>query len=271
MSQHTALHASSDQRLRFSGIVRSEFLKFRTVISHLVMGIAVLAMMAGFGFIGALSINYSETLGASLDMLRNSAQGIGGAGMSFTSMLFASWAVIFIGSEYSTRSIYTSLTIVPRRSALYIAKFIVVSFIGFFWGFICAAISFGIGSLTIIPELSPQLNSGVLLNWVAVGLYCMFVSWMGLGFGSLLRNNAGGIILSVITILVTYIVFLLFLPWDWAKDFTNYLPLPVGSELISYGKADDAKISYTMAASILALWGAVPAFFGYLRFRFTDS
>ncbi|MFW0109471.1 ABC transporter permease [Rothia sp. P13129] len=271
MSQHANVQATSRNVLRFGGVIRSEFLKFRTLTSHLIMGAVILLMMAGFGFIGALSINYSQTLGTSAESLKHMAHGVGGAGMPFTNMLFASWAVIFIGSEYATRSIYTSLTVVPRRSVLYLAKFIVVSLIGFFWGILCAATSFGVGLLIFNPDLAPELTSGVLLNWVAVGLYCMFMSWMGLGFGAFLRNNAGGIILAVITVLVSYIVFLLFLPWDWAKDFTNYLPLPIGSELISYGKAPDAKISYPMAASILALWGAVPAFLGYLRFRFTDS
>lgn len=275
----------SNKKLSFLGVIRSEFLKYRTLLTSWIMVIVTLLVMVGLAALAAYSLNFSLSfindvppeMGemdpssfGSVESLRNSAAALGGAGLDMANMLIASLAVVFIASEYSTRSIQTTLTVVPKRSMAYLGKFVVISVVSFVLGFVSAVISFYVGQLILDDQLKVDVNSGILLNWLAVAAYFMFMAWMGFGLGALIRNNAGAIVTAVALIFVSFIVFMT-LPWDWAKDFNDYLPLIIGRTFITYGLADDAEIGYAKAGLVLAAWGAIPALLGYLRFTLTDS
>lgn len=282
------------KKLNFFGVVRSEFLKFRTLTTNWVMVLIIGTVMIGLALLFALNLN------SQADMLRDNADmaaqmaaqaseegaagyfsieglvayahGLGSSGTMLANMLLASIAVVFVASEYATRSIGTTITVVPKRSMVYFAKFVVLSIFGFLTGFVFAALSFLISSALLNEELSSKVefSSGVVMNWVGVAIYFMLMAWMGLGFGTLLRNNAGGIVLVVVLMFVMPIIFGV-LKFDWVVDFAPYLPSNLGTSISSYGLPQDAEVGYQESGAWLALWAAVPALLGYLRFTLTDS
>ena len=285
ISPRTSTYANHN--LSFWGVLRSEALKFRTLTTNWVMTLVIGAVLVLLALAVGAALNklYDFTTdpqaaadaaerGAApqtIESIVNMAYGLGGSGMQLACMLIASVAVVFIASEYATHQINTTLTAVPKRSMVYIAKLIIVSIYAFVIGFVFAAISYFVGLLVVNENITNQMdfNSGVVMNWLGVAIFSMLMSWMGLGFGALLRNNAGGIVLVVVLMFVMSLVFLMF-PWEWATNFSKYLPMSMGETLIGYGLPDDAEIGYLKAGGILALWSGIPAILGYLRFRFTD-
>lgn len=277
-------------KLTFLGAVRGEAIKFRTLATNWIMLAVTLLIMVGMGAMFAVVINqmYESALaaqeavatgaapvaGPTVDNVYNYARGIGDSGMMFGSMLVASIAVVFIGSEYASRQINTTLTTVPRRTATYLAKLLVVSFWTFFIGFISAALSYGVAQLLLDSGITEAVtvNGDVVSNWVAVGLYCMLMSWMGLGFGTLLRNNAGGIVLVVLVMFILTIAMNMVAgASEMIQDFVPYLPMALGQTFTAVGIADDAAITNLEAGLWLSVWCLIPALLGWARLALTDS
>ncbi|MDO4898004.1 MAG: ABC transporter permease subunit [Rothia sp. (in: high G+C Gram-positive bacteria)] len=278
----------ADRKLSFLGMVRSEALKFRTLTTNWVMTGVIALVMVGLAAMYAAVINAMAedaemmaqaqegmaSSNAGIETVTNMAYALGSAGMDMANMLVASVAAVFIGSEYATRSIQTSMTVAPRRSALYLAKLLVLTVYGFVLGTLLACASFWAGYALLNSSIqdSIEVNQGLVLNWVAAGLYFVFMVWMGYGFGALLRNNAGGIVLVVVVFLILPIVAALFVTqYEWVADAFNYLPSGLGRVILTYDLSPDAEIGYLEGGTWFALWGAVPALLGWLRFTFTDA
>ncbi|WP_237203753.1 hypothetical protein [Rothia endophytica] len=280
----------SSHKLTFLGAVRGEAIKFRTLATNWIMLAVTLLIMVGMGAMFAVATNQmhesalaaqeavvvgaAPVAGPTVDDVYNYARGIGDSGMMFGSMLVASIAVVFIGSEYASRQINTTLTAVPRRTTAFVSKLLVVSLWTFFIGFISAALSYGIAQLILDSAITEAvaINGDVVRNWVAVGIYCMLMSWMGLGFGTLLRNNAGGIVLVVVLMFILTIALNMVAgASELIQDFVPYLPMALGQSFTAVGVADDAAITNLEAGLWLSVWCLVPALLGWARLALTDS
>ncbi|MBM7051819.1 ABC transporter permease subunit [Rothia sp. ZJ1223] len=280
----------ADKKLSFFGVVRSEFLKFRTLTTNWVMTGVLAVVVIGFAMLGGLFINsmYKSALSAaemeglpagSVDQsaatsFANDVFSNGAVSMDMANMLIASIAVVFVASEYATRSISTTLATVPKRSMVFFAKLLMMSVYSFTLGFVLSLLGFFASYAILEPAIrdANPFEVGVLYNCLAVAAYFMMLAWMGIGFGALMRNNAGGIVLVVSCLFVLPIMFALFAGgFEWATNMVPYMPNLLGHSMVAYEVAADAKHNNLEAAGYLAIWCVVPAVLGYLRFRFTDS
>lgn len=280
----------ADNKLSFFGVFRSETLKFRTLTTNWVMTLIIALVMIGLAILMGVMLNNmldsmnsqpevtgsGATVGTTLttmDQIVSYTKEFGSSGIDLANMLIGSLAVVFIGSEYATHSMQTTITVVPKRSMVYLAKLAVLSIYGFVLGFVLAAISYGVGTMILDQQIKDATSFDALVthNWIATGIYFVLMVWMGLGFGALLRNNAGGIMMVVVIFLILPIVLQLFsMGFDWVTDFLPYLPSSLGRTMLAED-VPDADISRKAAVWWFALWSAVPALLGYLRFCFTDS
>lgn len=276
------------KKLNFLGVVRSEALKFRTLTTNWVMTGVLALVTVGLGMLGGVLANSlfrdaaDKLQGSGIpaaDVYKVAAEGTrgivyssGAMGMDMANMLVASVAVVFIASEYATRSIGTTMTAVPKRSMIYFSKLLVLSTYSFIAGLVFSLLGFFASYLILNPDLRAQLpfESGVLFNCLGMGLYFMMLSWMGLGFGAFMRNNAGGVVMVVFCLFVLPVVLALFtIGFEWVSDLIPYLPNTLGRAMLAY-VPDEGDFSNLEAGSYLAIWCLVPAFLGYLRIRFTD-
>ena len=279
----------AQKRLGFMGVLRSEILKFRTLTTNWVMTLVIAAVVIGLALLGSLLVNtlYNDALSTAqgsgapaglaqdtaAENLRSMVFSSGAMGIDMANMLIASVAVVFIAAEYATRSINTTLTVVPKRSMVYLAKLFVLSMYGFITGVVFSALGFIFSYMLLQAEIRERfpIEAGVWLNCIGVGIYFMMLTWMGLGFGALMRNNAAGIVLVVFCLFILPIVLGLFtMGFEWAKTFLDYAPNSLGRQMLAYQLADDAKFNNVEAGGLLAVWCLVPALLGYLRIRFTD-
>lgn len=285
----TPAHPSrfAGSKLTLLGAVRSEAFKLRTVTGSWVLMVITLLLLVGMGAAYASVLNLSvgevasagpmmiESSGGPLEGIENEIYSSGSMGMMFGAMLVAALGVTFIASEYSTRAINTALTAVPRRTSFYLSKFLVITIATFVLGFMSSALAYSAGYLLLsssIKELVPFLDPVLLTAWASVGAFCVIMAWMGLGFGALLRNTAGGIVLVVAIFFILPIVLQLFtLVNESIAEFMPYLPMNLGSLFTTLGAGKDGGMSQGEAGAWLTLWGLGPALLGWVRLAFTDS
>ena len=98
----------------------------------------------------------------------------------------------------------------------------------------------------------------------------MILAWMGFGFGALLRNSAGAIVLTVVLLFVVTIVLSFFRSAEWASDVSKYLPVHLGENMLVYDTDKFKDPSYEVRCILFTLWGFVPLVLGWIRFKFND-
>lgn len=275
-------------KLNFFGALRAEALKFRTLTTNWVMTAVLALVMIGMASVYGLLLNRmsesaemmsqvaegAEFANAGIESITSLAYAMGASGIDMANMLVAAVAAVFIGSEYATRSIHTSMTVVPRRSTLYLAKMTVLTVYAFILGTVLSALAYWVGYSVLDTSLQQEMefSGGLVLNWVAAGIYFVFMAWMGYGFGALFRNNAGGIVMVVVIFFILPILASIFIgQFEWVADAYNYLPSGLGRVILTYDLKPDADISYLEGGLWFAVWALVPAVLGWLRFTFTDT
>jgi ABC-2 type transport system permease protein len=265
---------ASRVRLGFGRVLRSEWIKFRSLRSHwILLGVALLLSL-GFAALSSSSaltfIDFNEqaaqqmTEGSGLSlpegmgfgeyMAMSSANG----GLQLVMLLLGALAVLAIGSEYSTRSIQTTMTAVPRRTPVMLAKVVVLSAVTFGFGVLSALLS----HLLVQPVLAggdlgyDLLQEAVLLNILAVGVFYTITSWLGFGLGSLLKSTTWGIVVLVVLLMVLEIV-LFALSFEWLDDVKPYSPAAAGAQLTSMYQPSDAALNHVESGLVYGAWGLV--------------
>ncbi len=288
--------ARPSYRLTFLGVLRSEFLKFRTLVSSWVLVIVTVVAMIGLGalfaYVAVVQVGFNEDIQQQME----SDPQLGGemaampdpmdfalqspaAGVTLAYLILGALAVVVIASEFGTRSITSTFTAAPKRAEVYIAKAIVIGV----YSAVIAVISVLGAWLVAQPILSQEdltfslWREDVWFNILGVVVIFVLTAWMGMGLGALVRNNAGAIVILVVLLFVTAIIFSM-LPWDWAKDFTQYLPQSLAGILGNPVEPSDATQTategdapgYVEAGLWYAVWCGVPLVAGLFSFTSRD-
>lgn len=277
----------SEHHLSFFGILRSEFLKFRSLTSSWVLMIVTVALMGLLAMAMAAMANNASDLaentvvegGTSVPGAETYALQSPGGGTQMAYLILGSLAIVLIAGEFGTKSIISTFTAAPRRSAVYAAKLVVVSVVSILVAVVSAVLGWAAAQMILQSDLRYSLfREEILFHILAIAFIFMVTSWMGLGLGALLRNNAGAIVLYVVILFVLPIVFIFF-PWDWSRDFMHYLPQNLSTVLLNPVEAtnsdpsmpgDGPDLDYLKAAMWMVVWCAVPAVFGWLSFTARD-
>ncbi|KLU08214.1 MULTISPECIES: ABC transporter permease subunit [unclassified Kocuria] len=305
-----------DARLGFGRVLRSEWIKFRSLRSHWILLAVALLLALGFGALSAWSttslqdINQQaaqEQVDATLDgrspeeiglteeevqqqrdaFVAESDQqiaeqsgvalpeGMGfseylamtsaNGGLQLVMLLLGALAVLFIGSEYSTGAVRTTMTAVPRRTPVMLAKTVVLSVVAFLFGVLSAFLC----HLLVQPILAggdlgyDVWQEAILLNILAVGLFYMITAWLGFGLGALLKSTTWGIVVLVVLLLV--LEFVLFaLSFEWLEDAKPYSPGAASTQLTTVYQPSDAVLNHVESGLVYGAWGLLLVLAGIL-------
>lgn len=238
----------------FVDVARSELTKLRTVRStYWSLLVAVLAAVG----ISALACagtaaswdNLSDADRASLDPTSLSL-----AGLFLAQLAIGVLGVLSITSEYSTGSIRSTFTAVPRRPLVLAAKALVFAAVAFVVGLVASFASFLLGSALLSAHVSVSLGDpGVLRAVIGGALYLAVLGLLGLGLGALIRSTPGSIAALFGLVFVLPIV-ANFLPRAWHQAVTKYDPADAGSQILNVHHSADA----------LAPWAGFALFCGYV-------
>lgn len=274
--------------LSFLGVLRSEWLKMRSLRSQQVLFIITVVLILGLAMLLAPVFNeqlaqYEKNVSTSqivngqsvngseiIDQMKSASYSIGVVGASLGGIILSSMATVFIASEYATGAMQTSQLAVPRRSLLYSAKALVVTVVAFVVGTLSGILAFFLGQMILTEKLRVSFDGEVLRITLLLGLYLVVLAWMGFGFGALLRNSAGAIVLTVVLLFVVTIVLSFFRSAEWASDVSKYLPVHLGENMLVYETDQFKDPGYGMRCFLFTLWGFVPLVLGWIRFKFND-
>jgi len=239
-------------RAGFRGTLRSEFTKIRSVRSTYWTLLVLLAVSIGIGaaISAATAANWSHTTAqdrATFDATQASIAGLFYLGQLVIVVLGA----MVITAEYSTGMIRTSLTAMPRRATMYIAKAAVFAVVALVVTLAAAFISFFLGQslLASTHESATLSQPGVLRAVVGSALYVTLVGLFAFAAGAIFRHTAATIT-SIIGLLFVIPILAHLLPSSWYDDLARWLPDAAGRAIsATIGAAPRASASISSFAS----------------------
>lgn len=214
---------ASGSGLSFAGLLRSEWIKLRTVRSTLWSYATVILISIGMAALMAASFGAGGSqipADAQVAFVSQAAT----FGVFFGQLVVAVLGVLAISGEYTTGMIRSSATAAPRRLPMLAAKAVVLLVCTFVVGLVSTVASYLVASPILAGTgVSASITDpDLFLPLLGGALYLALVSVFALGNGAILRSSAGGIA-AALGILLLLPIALLMIPADWAADPMPYL------------------------------------------------
>lgn len=220
--------------ISLGSIVRSEWLKFRSVRSSIVGVVLTLVLTIGLAALVTWLIrrNWATTsvlTKATFDPVQTSLVGV----------ILAQFAIgvigaLFVTSEYSSGSMRTTLTAVPKRVELMLGKLIVLIASVFVLSEFCCFVSFLLGQKIfsgVVPTASLS-NSSDLRAVIFSGVYLTLFAALSFGLGIIIRHSGASICAIVGILLIVPLIFD-FLPQNVREAGDKFLPSELGNVMSS--------------------------------------
>jgi ABC-2 type transport system permease protein len=246
---------------RLGRLVLSEWTKLRSLRSTWLT--LALAALIGLGFavlvaasVGAGDLS-ADTLGADPVALVLGATGV-------AALVLGVLGALQMSSEYASRTISVSLTAVPRRRPLLVAKAAVLVAV-------VAPLSLAVsaGALLIGDAV---IDGGLTFSWPAVlgnTAYLTAVAVLGLSLATLTRSTAMAIAVLVAVVFVLPPLLPL-LPWGWVETVADLFPGAAQESLISTVPGT-APLGDVAAVRTLVAWTVVPLTAGAILLTRRDA
>jgi ABC-2 type transport system permease protein len=255
----------------FGSVVKSEWLKFRSVRSSITGIVVTFVLTLGLAALVTILIRthwstttYQNKL--TFDPVSSSLVGV----------IFAQFAVgvigaLFITSEYSSGSMRTTLTAVPKRVELTLGKLAVLTISILVVGEVASVGSFLLGQSIysgVVPTAS--LSNGPTLRAVLfAGIYLTLLATIAFGLGLIIRHSAATISVFVGILLVVPLIFA-FLPQSWRNAGMKFLPGEMGHAMVSPSPVTNDFGPWT-SLILLIIYGAVLVTVGATLFNRRDA
>lgn len=258
--------AGTGGRLSFDGVLRGEWIKLLSLRS--IRWSVLITVVLSWGGAALMSAAMAGSDFATAEAMPSLLVQAATLSSMFTVLVMGVLGVLSITSEYASGLILSSLSAVPSRTPLLIAKGLVVAALGLavgalstFGGGVISAAIFGGDAFGVLFE--PE----VLLSLLGATLFLTLAALMSLGLGALLRSSAGAISVVVTLLFISTIVFqiLAMTGWEWVPAVAQWMPADLGHTLSTSAVTPvEARgdVSYWGALGGLAAWAAaalVPA------------
>lgn len=216
-----------------SSALRFEWVRLRTLRSTY--------WLIGLGLVLSAAIAFGVAFATRNDPLSAEDAAViitGGAELAPFLAIFLSIIGIFAtGHEYRHGTIQPTLTAIPQRSRLLLAKVIMVAVAAAIIAIVSMAINYVIGSLywDPAPELGSQPLAEVIPGYLAfVVLYAV----LGAALGQLFRGVPSALVVLLVTPLIVETLIAGLSMWsalDWLQPALKFLPFSAGSRLLATG------------------------------------
>jgi ABC-type transport system involved in multi-copper enzyme maturation permease subunit len=222
-------------RVTFAGVLRSEWTKFRSVRSTLwCVGITILLSILIPILVAIINRTHWAQMSPGEQANRHPLD-IAFVGIFIAQLVIAVLGVLLISAEYSTGSIRSTMTAVPKRLPVLWAKLLDYSV--FTMALMVPAVLISFFStqaiFDTIPQLQVSFSAPGIARCVLMGaVYVTMVGIFALALGAIVRNTAGGIatfagLFFVIPPLMNL------LPSNWNNAISQYLPPNAGTQIFA--------------------------------------
>lgn len=238
-------------------LVRSEWVKLRTVRSTYWTLLLTVAGMAGFGALltAAYARHYSTASAVSRRAFDPAAYSL--SGFFLAQLAIGVLGVVVITGEYATGSIRSTFTAAPQRVSVLAAKAAVLGAVAAVTGIASSFAAFFIGQALLAGKgIGTTIGGpGALRTVLGAGFYLAVLGLLALGLGTLIRRTAGAIA-AVICLIIILPVLVQALPPSWQAVIIRYLPSAAGQAVIGQTK-------FAPPGHLLSPWAGFALFCAY--------
>lgn len=277
MSTHAAVPTSHVRgELTFLHVVRSEWIKLRTLRSTVWTLGCLIVVLVGFSLLLSATIPDAETmrpLFASQGGLNTFVTNSATAGIVFAHLIIGVLGVLVISGEFSTGMIRSSFAAEPRRFPVLAAKGIVLALTSFVVGLVSLTLSWVVTASLLSPKGydADLFASSTLWSILGGSASLALIALFALGVGAILRSTAGSIatvvgILFVLPIIGNIIVSLL-PDQKWIATISHYL-LDSTSRSMAGGSSSLQPWENTLT---VVIWAAVAFILGAVLVQRRDA
>jgi ABC-2 type transport system permease protein len=266
------------------GVIRSEWIKLRTLRSTWWSLLATIVMVVGLGVLfSALRAHRFNQDNANVQFR---GPGPGGGferlgldptlvslrGVFLAQLAIGVLGVLVITGEYSTGMIRSSIAAVPHRRPVLIAKALVFGLTALILTELAAFAAFLLGQLALkSTHLQASLSTHEAVRAIiGAGLYLTLIGLLAIGLGFLIRNTAGGIA-AVFGIVLVLPLLANALPSPYSTDVSKYLPLNAGTQILMTGNYDSSMLSPWAGIGVTALYALVALIAGAIVLTRRDA
>jgi len=224
LSVSAAHRGRVDGRVTQGRVIASEWLKFRTLRSTLLVLAAAVVGMVAFGAI----IAYNTRNPAGLDPEDVVASGPL-QGYYLGQLLMGALGVLVVSGEYSSGMIRATMAAVPKRWPVLVGKVVVFTVVVGI-SMVAASIAAFLVAQAVLSGHGPtfSLSDGSTLRVVVgTGVYLTLVGLIGSALAWIVRSTPGALVATLAVILVLPILFELVFP-SWGDYIAAYLPTGAG-------------------------------------------
>jgi ABC-type transport system involved in multi-copper enzyme maturation permease subunit len=233
-ARYTAPAAVPAGHYRLVDVMASEWTKLRTVRSTTYSLIATIVLTIGIGVLATAMVAWRwPHLGAgfqqSFDPVRQSL-----TGLLFGQLALGVLGVLVVSSEYGTGTIRATLSAVPNRPLVLLAKTLVFGAVAFILSEALLFATFLIGQAILAGE-APHASlgqPGVARAVIGGGLYLTCLALLAMGFASIIRHTAGAISAFVGVLLILPLILQAF-PSSVVNTIGRYVPANIGATVTS--------------------------------------
>jgi ABC-2 type transport system permease protein len=249
----------AEAHLTFTRVVRSEWIKLRTLRSTWWCAAVLLALSVLMGVLisavigegGRLPASQQEALAVQVLTLS----------VNFTQLVAAVLGVLVISGEYGTGMIRSTFAAVPLRIPAVVAKLLVLAVAVLVLGLVSTALT-ALASAPLLAARGIGLTPDAAL-WLPVlggSVYLTLIAVLAFAIGALLRNSAGGIATALGLLLVVPIVVQLaagLTRADWLQGADALLPSTAGAQLFTFAAPTGSDLGAAAQPLVLNGWGGL--------------
>lgn len=224
--------------LRVTNVLKSEWIKMRTVRSTMWTLAAMAVLTVGVAVLATITISGHWNTMSLGDRLMFDPTNLSLTGLLFSQLVIGVLGVLVMSAEYGTGTIRATLAAIPNRPLVLATKSAVFAAVALVMGEVLSFIAFLVGqALLRSPAPHATLSQpGVLRAVVGGGLMIAVLGLFALGLATIIRHTAGAITAFVGTLLVLPLV-VRALPSSIGNPISKYLPLNISDTMTSVGHA----------------------------------
>jgi ABC-2 type transport system permease protein len=253
----------------FIDVLRSEFLKLRSVRSTFWTLFATVAFNVGLAALAAIFIpsRLSTQDKATVDGIRLSL-----AGLHLSQIAIGVLGVLVITNEYSTGMIRATFSAVPQRRTVLAAKAIVFTLTALVVGVVSSFLAYFAFEVCLSGnDMSSAIGDpGVLRAVTGGGLYLAVLGLLGLGLGAVIRVSAGAIA-TLVGMLFVPPILLELLPHNWQTTIGPYMPMEAGGQIYVAVHHDPHSLGPWTGFGVFGLYALVAVVIGFILIKHRDA
>ena len=258
-------------RVTQARVVRSEWLKMRTLRSSWLILILAIGSMAGVGIVIAWSTANDWTHMRPRQQARFDPLGDPLHGFNLAQLAISVLGVLLIAGEYSGGMIRASLAAVPKRLPVLWAKLAVFLTVTLVTMLPTSLVTFFVSQRLLSSRHIQTTWSApnVARSVIGVGLYLTVVAALAIGIGAIVRNVAGAIA-AVVGVLLVLPVVASALPQTWGDRINKWLPSNAGQALMSV-QSDNTSLSPWRGFIVFAAYAVAAIIAAAMLLRHRDA